>query len=228
MKNILIIGGSTGIGLETAKILSKEHNVYATYNNTAVVDANNINYQFYNVAENNDLDLPEEIHGIIYCPGSITLKPFKRLKSENLLEDFNLHVGGAVNVIQQALPKLSKEGNNSIVLFSSVAVQTGFNFHTQISICKGALEGLTKALSAELAPTTRVNAIAPSLTNTPLASALLNSDAKIKANADRHPLKRIGEAKDIAEMASFLVSDKASWITGQILKVDGGISNIKG
>ena len=228
MKNILIIGGSTGIGLETALILSKEYNVYATYNNTAVVDANNINYQFYNVAENNDLDLPEEIHGIIYCPGSITLKPFKRLKSENLLEDFNLHVGGAVNVIQQALPKLSKEGNNSIVLFSSVAVQTGFNFHTQISICKGALEGLTKALSAELAPTTRVNAIAPSLTNTPLASALLNSDAKIKANADRHPLKRIGEAKDIAEMASFLVSDKASWITGQILKVDGGISNIKG
>ncbi len=126
------------------------------------------------------------------------------------------------------LPRLKKVENSSIVLFSTVAVQTGLPFHTQVAASKGAIEGLTKALAAELAPKVRVNCIAPSLTNTPLAASLLNTDQKVEANAQRHPLKRIGSTEDIANMAMFLLSDKASWITGQILHVDGGMSSIKG
>ena len=125
------------------------------------------------------------------------------------------------------LPRLKKSGNASIVLFSTVAVQSGLPFHTQVAASKGALEGLTKALAAELAPTIRVNCIAPSLTDTPLAASLLNTEQKKEAIALRHPLKRIGTAGDIANMASFLLSPKASWITGQILHVDGGMSSLK-
>jgi NAD(P)-dependent dehydrogenase (short-subunit alcohol dehydrogenase family) len=125
------------------------------------------------------------------------------------------------------LPALKNSGSASIILFSTVAVQLGLNFHTQVAASKGAIEGLTKALSAELAPNIRVNCIAPSLTNTPLAASLLNSEQKMEANAQRHPLKRVGTVNDISEMACFLLSDKSNWITGQILHVDGGMSSIK-
>ena len=130
-------------------------------------------------------------------------------------------------MIQAALPKLKDSDNASIVLFSTVAVQSGLNFHSLVASSKGAIEGLTRALSAELAPKIRVNCIAPSLTDTPLAASLLNTDQKKEANALRHPLKRIGTATDIANMAEFLLSDKSSWITGQILHVDGGMGSIK-
>jgi NAD(P)-dependent dehydrogenase (short-subunit alcohol dehydrogenase family) len=113
------------------------------------------------------------------------------------------------------------------VLFSTVAVQAGFNFHSQVAVSKGAIEGLSKSLAAEFAPTIRVNAIAPSLTDTPLASKMLDKPEKKEANAQRHPLKRIGEADDIAQAAAFLLSDKSSWITGQVLHVDGGMSTLK-
>ena len=125
------------------------------------------------------------------------------------------------------MPALKNSGSASILLFSTVAVQLGLNFHTQVAASKGAIEGLTKALSAELAPNIRVNCIAPSLTDTPLAASLLNSEQKMEANALRHPLKRVGTVNDISEMACFLLSDKSSWITGQILHVDGGMSSIK-
>lgn len=143
------------------------------------------------------------------------------------MEDYNIQVMGAVRSIQKALPALKNSEDASIVLFSTVAVQNGFNFHSQISASKGAIEGLTRALAAEFAPGLRVNCIAPSLTDTPLASKLLNSDAKRKMNEERHPLKRIGRSEDIASMASFLLSDKSGWITGQIMHVDGGMSSIR-
>lgn len=230
MKNYLIIGGSTGIGLAITEELSKKTEmVFSSYNNNYKTSTQNINYfQLDVLATTLDLDfLPETIDGIVYCPGSILLKPFARLSSEDFLQDYQLQVLGAVKVIQQVLPRLKKSTSASIVLFSTVAVQMGFNFHAAVAASKGAIEGLTKALSAEFAPKIRVNCIAPSITNTPLAASLLNSEEKLLANAQRHPLKKIGTPEDIAAMACFLLSDQSSWITGQIMHVDGGMSSIK-
>jgi NAD(P)-dependent dehydrogenase (short-subunit alcohol dehydrogenase family) len=228
MKNYLVIGASSGVGYQLANVLNETGNmVFGTYYSNPITDRSN--YHYLNVLDA-DVDLsflPETIDGVAYCPGSIDLKPFSRFKTDELQKDLELQVMGAVKVIQAVLPKVKAAGKGSIVLFSTVAVQTGFPFHTQVSISKGAIEGLTKALAAELAPTIRVNAIAPSITNTPLAGKLLSSDEKIAANGNRHPMKRVGEAADIAEMAAFLLSEKSSWITGQILPVDGGMSTLR-
>ena len=164
---------------------------------------------------------------MVYCPGSINLKPFKRFTDEDFISDFKLQVVGATKIIKILLPRLAKGGNSSIVLFSTIAVQNGFNFHSQVAISKGAIEGLTRSLAAELAPKIRVNAIAPSLTDTPLASKFLNTPQKIAAQAENNPLKKIGKVKDVAEAAAYLLTDKSSWTTGQILHVDGGYSTIK-
>ena len=171
--------------------------------------------------------MPDELSGVVYCPGSINLRPFERIKPEDFEADYKLQVIGAIRIIQMALPRLKKAENASIVLFSTLAVQTGLNFHTQVAASKGAIEGLTKSLAAEFAPKIRVNCIAPSLTNTPLAASLVNTDQKMDASAQRHPLKRVGSVNDISEMACFLLSEKSSWTTGQILHVDGGMSSIK-
>lgn len=231
MKNYLIIGGSTGIGLALAKELSSAgHHVIATYNTTTPpTNIPNTNYHPLNVLDATlELpQLPEQLDGLIYCPGAIQLKPFHRIKPAQFLADFELQVLGAIKVIQAALGHLKKAEQAAIVLFSTVAVQKGFNFHSQVSTSKGAIEGLTKALAAELAPSIRVNCIAPSLTDTPLAEKLLNTPEKVAANAQRHPLQRIGKPQDIAATAAFLLSDGASWMTGQVLSVDGGMSTIK-
>lgn len=230
MGNYLVVGASSGIGKAVATQLAHEgHQVYATFNNNSIEAIPNITAYPLNVLDEN-LDfsfLPDTIHGVVYCPGTINLKPFARFTPNDFTQDFNLQVGGAIKVIQAALPALKNSGKGSIVLFSTVAVQLGLNFHTQVATSKGAIEGLAKALSAELAPTIRVNCIAPSLTDTPLAASLLNTEQKVEANALRHPLKRVGTVNDISEMTCFLLSEKASWITGQILHVDGGMSAIK-
>jgi len=231
MANFLIIGGSSGIGKALANQLAAEqHQVYATYKETNP-DATNhpINYHYLDVLEETlSFDfLPDVIDGLVYCPGSITLKPFNRIKPALFIEDFQLQVLGAVKVLQAILPKLKKSDKAAVLFFSTIAVQAGFNFHSLVATSKGAIEGLTKALAAELAPSIRVNCIAPSLTDTPLASFLLNSDAKKEANAQKNPLKRIGQAADLANMATFLLSEKASWVTGQIFAVDGGMSTLK-
>ena len=230
MKNYLIIGGSSGIGKSLTQILAADgHKIYATYNTRTQDNTLDIEYSFLDVMEDEiNLDfLPETLDGIVYCPGSINLKPFSRIKLAAFEEDYKLQVLGAIKVIQAVLPKLKSASQASIVLFSTVAVQLGFNFHTQVATSKGAIEGLTKSLAAELAPTIRVNAIAPSLTDTPLAAKLLGNEEKKEANAQRHPLKKVGSPEDIAEMAAFLLSDKSSWMTGQIIHLDGGMSSIK-
>ncbi|MBS3771944.1 MAG: SDR family oxidoreductase [Bacteroidales bacterium] len=231
MKTFLIIGASSGIGKKLAHLgIDAGHEIFGTYYKNPEAEASSgIDYHYLNVLdEEPDFDyLPDNLDGLVYCPGSLNLKPFHRLKPGQFTEDFNLQVVGAIKAIQALLPRLKNGYGGSVVLFSTVAVQMGFNFHTQIAASKGAIEGLTRSLAAELAPKIRVNCIAPSLTNTPLASRLLGNDEKIEANANRHPLKRIGEADDIAAAAEFLLSGKSSWITGQVLHVDGGMSSLK-
>ena len=230
MKKYLIIGASSGIGKALAEeLLNQGHQVIGTHNSNRIeyTNSNLESVHFDVMAEELNFDfIPDELDGLIYCPGAIKLLPFKRLKSEDILSDFQVQVAGAVSVIQNCWPALRNGVDPSRVLFSTVAVQSGFNFHTQVSMSKGAIEGLTKALAAELAPTLRVNAIAPGLTDTPLASKLLNTSEKKEANAQKHPMKRIGEPEDLANMAAFLLSEKSSWITGQIIHIDGGMSTL--
>ena len=164
--------------------------------------------------------------GVVYMPGTINLKPFTRLSLEDFLMDFQINFMGAVKVLKQVLPVLKKQTQASIVLFSSVAVSQGLPFHTSIAAAKGAVEGFARALAAELAPKIRVNVIAPSLTDTPLVAKLLANHQRRVAAAERHPLKRIGTPQDVAALASFLLTEKSEWITGQVFAADGGMSSI--
>lgn len=231
MANFLIIGASSGIGKKLSeKLADSGHQVYGTYYKNEIEPVNNRIQLFpLNVLDDDFLldFLPETLSGVIYCPGSINLRPFERIKPGDFTTDYNLQVVGAVKTIQATASRLKTGENAAIILFSTVAVQTGLAFHSQVSSSKGAIEGLTKALAAEFAPKIRVNCIAPSLTDTPLATSLINSEQKKQANSERHPLKRIGTTDDIANMVEFLLSPKASWITGQIIHVDGGFSSLR-
>ena len=230
--NFFIVGGSSGIGLELVKILSENHHEIYVASRTAGTLAKipGVHYIPMDVsAETLDFGtLPETLQGLVYCPGTIVLKPFQRLTIDDFKEDFNINLLGAVKVIQGCIKQLKKSPSGaSIVLFSTVAVNTGMPFHASVASAKAAVEGLTRSLAAEFAPRIRVNAIAPSLTDTPLAQNLLSSEEKRKASADRHPLKRIGTPQEIARAAAHLLSDDGAWITGQVLPVDGGMSSLR-
>lgn len=227
MKTTLIIGASSGIGKALAnKLIKERENVISISRN--LPDASFSHYYQHDILSNEDLPKIEEtIDGLVYCPGSINLKPFRTLKQQDFENDFKLNVLGAIKSIQAYTQNLQLSKNASIVLFSTVAVQTGMPFHTSVAISKGAIEGLTKALAAEFSPKIRVNCVAPSLTSTPMADKLINTPEKLEASNNRHPLKRIGEVDDIANSVAFLLSEKSSWITGQIFHVDGGMSTLK-
>ena len=172
--------------------------------------------------------LPEKLDGLIYCPGTINLKPFNRLTDQDFLNDFSINVLGAIKVIRQVINKLKKAENSSIVLYSTVAVKTGMGFHSSVAASKSAVEGLAISLSAEFANSgIRVNTIAPSLTDTPLSANLLSSPEKRENSAKRHPAGRIGTTRDISSATLFLLSEDSSWITGQVLHVDGGLSSLR-
>lgn len=228
MKNILLIGGSYGIGLAIAKKLQYENKVYvASRTNEEIAEMNVIHITFDATTDTLDTTLlPEVIDGLVYCPGSINLRPFRGLKPEAFEQDLQINFISLVKVIQTVLPNLTASNQSSIVLFSSVAASMGMPFHTSVAAAKGAIEGFAKALAAEYAPKIRVNVIAPSLTDTPLAEKFLSNDDKKEKSAQRHPLKRVGTSDDMAQMASFLLSEKSSWISGQILHVDGGMSTL--
>ena len=228
-KNILIIGGSSGIGRALVDLLTPAHNIYvASRSNESLANAE-VTHISYDVMDDAlDLsNLPEQLDGFVYCPGSINLRPFRGLKPQTFQEDFNLNVLGAVKSLQAVLPLLQKSPQASLVFYSTVAVSTGMPFHASVAAAKGALEGLTRSLAAEYAPKFRVNCIAPSLTDTPLADKFLNNEAKLEKAQERHPLKQVGTAKNIAQMTAFLLGEESQWMTGQILHVDGGIGDLK-
>lgn len=228
MKNILLIGGSYGIGLAIAKELQFKNNVYiASRSNENLADIKLTHIAFDATTDTIDTSkLPTVIDGLVYCPGSINLRPFKGLKPEAFETDLQINFLSLVKVIQSVLPNLLASEQASIVTFSSVAATMGMPFHTSVAASKGAIEGFAKALAAEYAPKIRVNVIAPSLTDTPLADKFLNNETKQEKSAERHPLKRFGKPEDSAQMATFLLSDKSSWISGQIFHVDGGMSTL--
>jgi 3-oxoacyl-[acyl-carrier protein] reductase len=227
-RNILLIGGNSGMGLATARRLQEQGDtLVAAARTPGPLAEMGIQVQPFDALNPVALVLPPVLDGFIYFPGSITLKPFHRLTADDFLNDFRINCLGAVAALQAALPALKAASSASVVLFSTVAVAQGMPFHASIAAAKGAVEGLALALAAELAPKIRVNVIAPSLTDTPLAGNLLNSDAKKEASAKRHPLQQIGDPADIAELAAYLLSDASKFLTGQILRPDGGLSSIR-
>lgn len=227
-KNILLIGGSKGIGLEIVKELSAKHNIIVASRSDENLFNYDVTYHKFDALTDDisELDLPETLDGLVYCPGSINLKPFKMMKPEVFEEDFQLNFMSLVKVTHGVLSKLKNSKQASIVYFSTVAVQTGMPFHTSIAAAKGAIEGFARSLAAEYAPSFRVNVIAPSLVNSQLAGKLLNNDKKKEKMDERHPLKRVGEPSDIGKIASFLLSEDSTWITGQVLGVDGGMGSL--
>lgn len=231
-RHIVVVGGSQGIGRSiTDKLLSEGHHVTVFSRQIHdLVESDRLHFFPLDVVKDdfNTLEWPQTLDGLVYCPGSIVLKPFKSLSESQFSEDFNINVLGAVKSIKACLSGLKKSDNNpSIVLFSTVAVQQGMPFHASIATAKGAVEGLVRSLAAELAPTIRVNAIAPSLTQTTLAEKLLSNPEKVEAAGNRHPLKTIGQPEDMAHAATFLLTEASKWMTGQILHVDGGLSAVR-
>ena len=226
MRKIVIVGGSKGIGEAIVNSLVDKNKVVNISRSAPLQPHANLTH--YNCDILTD-DLPEieEIDTLIYCPGSINLKPISRLKLNDFREDFEINVVGAVKTIQQYLPKLKKGDKPSILLFSTVAAKLGMPYHASVAAAKSAVEGLTKSLGAELAPVIRVNAIAPTVTETDLASKLLRNDKMIENIKERHPLKKFLKPNEVADLATFLISDKASSISGQIFELDCGIVSFK-
>jgi NAD(P)-dependent dehydrogenase (short-subunit alcohol dehydrogenase family) len=226
MKNILLIGASSAIAQKLNEDLNNDHFTIYTISRSALPSANHYVYEG-SITECNLPEFDFPIDGLVYFPGTINLKPFRSIKPFDVLQEFEINALGAFRCIQYYQKNLSMSEAASVVLFSSVAAQTGMPFHSSIAMSKAAIEGLTRSLAAELAPKVRINCIAPSLTETPLAGRLINTPEKIEQSGKRHPLQRIGNTNDIASMAAFLLSDNSGWMTGQVLKVDGGMSTLK-
>ena len=213
MRKIILIGSSSDI----ANSLSLE-------NNCEVIKLSSKTSEF-DILKPETFPTINNIDGLVYFPGTINLKPFKNIKKEEFLKDYNINVFGIINVLQHYINSFNP--NSSIILISSVAAKVGMKYHSSISMCKSAIEGLTRSLASEFAPKVRVNCIAPSIIETKLSSRLLRSDVTKQNIINNHPLKRIGKTKDISNVIEFLISEKSTWITGQTINVDGGLSNIQ-
>ena len=226
MKKILIIGGSKGIGRQIINELISDDEII-NYSRT-VPELSHANLTHFKIDVLKD-DLPEikDVSTIIYCPGSINLKPIGRFSLDEFREDFEINVIGSIKVIQKYISNLKRATNASILLFSTVATKLGMPYHSSVAVSKSAVDGLVKTLGAELAPGIRVNAIAPTITNTDLASKLLRNEKAIDSMVERHPLKKILDPKDVAKMAKFLISEDASAISGQTFNLDAGIVSFK-
>lgn len=226
MKTIIVVGGSKGIGSALVQLLVKSNKVINISRTEPEIHHVNLSHISCNVLTD-DLPNIDSADGLVYCPGSINLKPITRLSIDDFKNDFEINVLGAVKVIQKYLNGLKQGENSSIVLFSTVASKLGMPFHASIATAKSGVEGLVKSLGAELAPTIRINAIAPTVTDTELASKLLRNERMIENITERHPLKKLLNPEEVAEMASFLLSDKTASISGQIFEMDCGIVSFK-
>lgn len=230
-EQFVVIGGSHGIGRGIVdRLLERGASVTVVSRTGESLDSvKNVTHIAADVTnpESDLSQLPSSIAGMAYCPGSINLGPIRGLKTETMTDDFQLNVIGAIRCLQASLAGMKAAGSSSFVMFSTVAVAQGLPMHASVSAAKGAVEGLTRSLAAELAPTIRVNCVAPALTETRLASRFLSSESKREAMSDKYPLKRVGHVSDIASMADFLLSSDSSWITGQVIGVDGGMSALR-
>ena len=226
MRYILIIGGTKGIGKAIIDLLIEENKITCMSRNVSDYNHENYNHIQLDATLDNFPDL-EKIDSLIYCPGSINLKPISNLSIEDFRNDFELNVIGAVKSIKKYLPLLKKGENPSILLFSTVATKLGMPYHASVSASKSAIDGIVKTLGAELAPKIRINAIAPTITNTELASKILRNEKVLENMIERHPLKKILSANEVAKMAKFLISEDGSSISGQIINMDAGIVSFK-
>ena len=233
---ILVFGGSGSIGKALA-IKLKENNYYPIIisrneNELKKISAEiKCDYRVCDVLNSDKIkeisdEFKYDIYGIAYCVGSINLKPLKITKDDDFIESFKINTLGAINVIKLHQESLAKN-NGSILLYSTIAVKQGFTNHSIISTAKGAVEGLTLSLAAEFAPKIRVNCIAPSLTDAKMTQKLISNETIKKAIENMHPLPKIGSGEDFSDIGSFLLSDKNSWITGQIFHIDGGRSTLR-
>jgi NAD(P)-dependent dehydrogenase (short-subunit alcohol dehydrogenase family) len=231
-KTILVVGGSSGIGLSLIKQLTSQGATVINASRHHSEALQQLQVEHITADVTGDLSslasLPDVLHGLVYCPGTINLKPFARLTEEDFTHDWQVNVLGAVRVLQQAIKPLKKAQGASVVLYSTVAAKVGMNFHASVATAKSAVEGLALSLAAEYASgKIRFNVVAPSLTDTPLSAALLSSPEKREASDKRHPLGRVGTPEELAAVTAFLLSDQSGWISGQVLGVDGGMSSLK-
>ena len=226
MNKIVIVGGSRGIGKEIINQLVQDNMIINLSRNKPELTHTNLTHHNIDILSSDLPDL-EDVSSVIYCPGSINLKPIGRISLDEFREDFEINVVGAIKVIQKYLPILKKSNHASILLFSTVATKLGMPYHSSVAASKSAIDGLVKTLGAELAPKIRVNAIAPTITKTDLASKLLRNEKVIENMIERHPLKKILMPEEVAKMAKFLISTDASSISGQIFNLDAGIVSFK-
>ena len=231
-RTFLVAGGNSGIAAHTIRhlVASGDSVICAARQPNAIEPHKNIQPIFFDAtAPESPLELPDSLDGFVYCLGTINLKPFQSLGDEDFRQDLEVNLLGAIRLIRQALPALKKSAHPApgIILFSTVAVQSGMPFHASVAAAKGAVEGLARSLAAELAPKIRVNVIAPSLTATPLAERLIDSDQKRSAAEKRHPLQQIGDPDDVAASVAYLLGENARFMTGQVLRLDGGLSAVK-